>query len=109
MDVKVKMVKPEDFDNATFKGGGFDIVMRSKQSVISTLRFLSEQGYIWGGTETSLLKDTGMKEQLLEHAVTKPIYITIDDRIPNGVSWAWASPYMLYTYGVVEIDFEEGE
>lgn len=101
----VRMVKAKDFDNAAFKRREFDIVMRSKQSVISTLRFLSEHGYIWGGSKTSLLKDAGMKRQLLECAGTEPIYITVDAEVPNGVLRAYA--YMLYTYDAVEIDFEE--
>lgn len=101
----IKIVKAKDFDNAAFKRGEFDIVMCSPESVRKTLRFLSEQGYMWGCSKTSLLKDTRMKEQLLEIIGNEPVYITIDDDVPNGV--LLSSAYLLYTNGAVEIDFEE--
>lgn len=101
----IKIVKAKDFDNAAFKRGEFDIFMCSPESVRKTLRFLSEQGYMWGCSKTSLLKDTRMKERLLEIIGNEPVYITIDDDVPNGV--LLSSAYLLYTNGAVEIDFEE--
>lgn len=101
----VKLVKAKDFDNAAFERGEFDIVMCSPESVRKTLRFLSEQGYMWGCSKTSLLKDTRMKERLLEIIGNEPVYITIDDDVPNGV--LLSSAYLLYTSGAVEIDFKE--
>lgn len=101
----VKFVKPKDFDNAAFKRGEFDIAICSPEDVLKTLRFLSERGYVWGGSKTSLLKDSHMKEQLLQIIWNEPIYITIDRDAPNGI--LRASAYMLYTNGAVEIDFEE--
>lgn len=101
----VKFVKPKDFDNAAFKRGEFDIAICSPEDVRKTLRFLSERGYVWGGSKTSLLKDSHMREQLLQIIRNEPIYITIDRDAPNGV--LRASAYLLYTSGAVEIDFEE--
>lgn len=82
---EIKRVKAKDFDNAAFKRGEFDIVMRSPKSVSRTLQFLSEQGYIWGFSKTSLVEDDGMREMLLSSARCCPVFIIAYGDIHNGV------------------------
>jgi len=102
---RIKIVKAKDFDWEAFKRREFFIIVRSRKSAVKILRFLSDQGYIWGWSETSMLEDIRMKEELLERAETNQVYICAGGAVPNGVLIDCS--HSLYNRETVEIDFEE--
>lgn len=102
---RIKIVKAKDFDWEAFKRREFFILVRSRKSAVKILRFLSDQGYIWGWSETSMLEDIRMKEELLERAETNRVYICAGGVVPNGVLIDCS--HSLYNRETVEIDFEE--
>lgn len=102
---RIKIVKTKDFDWEAFKRREFFILVRSRKSAVKILRFLSDQGYIWGWSETSMLEDIRMKEKLLERAETNRVYICAGGAIPNGVLIDCG--HSLYNREIVEIDFGE--
>ena len=102
---EIKRVKVNEFDWDAFERWDNRIAMSSSRSVTDTLRFLSERGYVWGWSKTSLLKDTHMKTKLLEGVKDKPVYICIGGDVPNGVLHDYA--YISYSGESVEIDFGE--
>lgn len=102
---EIKRVKVNEFDWDAFERLDNRIAMSSSRSVTDTLRFLSERGYVWGWSKTSLLKDTHMKTKLLEGVKDKPVYICIGGYVPNGVLHDYA--YISYSGESVEIDFGE--
>lgn len=102
---ETKKVNAKDFDWEAFKSRKIHIAMPSRQSVISTLRFLSEQGYVWGMSLTSLVEDKGMQEQLCSFADSYPVYIHCDGLVRNGILRDFVLP--VDTDATVEIDFEE--
>ena len=102
---ETKKVKAKDFDWEGFKQKKFHIAMSSKQSVISTLRFLSENGYVWGMSITSLVKDTRMQDRLCSVADHGPVYIACGGLVHNGIVRDFMLPVDSDT--TIEIDFEE--
>lgn len=85
---RIKIVKAKDFDWEAFKRGEFFILVRSRKSAVKILRFLSDRGYIWGWSETSMLEDIRMKEELLERAEANRVYICAGGAVPTGIGTA---------------------
>lgn len=102
---EIKRVKVNEFDWDAFERWDNRIAMSSSRSVTDTLRFLSERGYVWGWSKTSLVKDTHMKTKLLEMVKDEPVYICIGGDVPNGVLHDCS--YISYSGESVEIDFGE--